>query len=481
MPHAKRASQRRWRAVTQRDHFCSDCCKDTAVSSPHTVAGTARRAPIIALFAVAPAMLLALQPMISVPVSRADSPDETLNALMMGGTFQPTPSEQWMDSIINDYLDPATGASYTGVRVTTPETVPLAPSLEGGLADLQTAMAEQQATDPGAPYLIEGYSQSALTGVNEELQLAATAAGGQPIPDVTVALLGSGNRPNGGIFERFDGFYIPGAEVNADGAEPTDLGIPTIDIAGQYDGFADFPQYPINLLADLNDLFGIIYVHGDYGGLLENVIPGATFTPLPTGAYDFATEYVLGSSDIVKQTMGDATFYFVPTTDLPLLDPLVTLGVPESVLNIIQPALQVIVEAGYDRSIPFGDPTPAELIPSIDPVTFLLEFANGVVQGADNALELVGAQLPGYTDLESFFTSAESWSEQAIGLPYDQVVTGLNDAFDPFTIFTQLEGPLAQDFQNMLDLTGVQQDLIAPFFGDLVSGIESLEALVIPG
>jgi PE-PPE domain len=424
-------------------------------------------------------MLPTLTSMVFVPVSRADNPDQTLNALMMGGTFQPTPSEQWMDSIINDYLDPATGASYTGVPVTTPESVPLAPSLDGGLADLQAAVAHQQATDPGAPYLIDGYSQSALIAVDEEAQLAATTAG-QPVPDVTVALLGSGNRPNGGIFERFDGFYLPGAEVNADGAEPTDTGIPTIDIAGQYDGFADFPQYPINLVADLNDLFGIIYVHGDYGGLVQSVFPGATFTPLPTGSSDFASEYVLGSSEIVKQVTGDATFYFVPTTDLPLLDPLVGLGVPESVLNIVQPALQVLVEAGYDRSIPFGDPTLAELIPTIDPVTFTLEFANAAVQGANNAFELVGAELAGATELETLLTSAESWSEQAIGVPYDQVVTGLNDAFDPLTIFTQLEGPLAQDIQNVLDLTGVQQDLIAPFFSDLVSGIEALEALAIP-
>jgi hypothetical protein len=108
------------------------------------------RSLIIALLAVASMMLLALTSMMSGPVSRADNLDETLNALMMGGTFQPTPSAQWMDSIINDYLDPATGTSYTGVAVTTPETVPLAPSLQGGLADLQAAMAQQQAADPGA-------------------------------------------------------------------------------------------------------------------------------------------------------------------------------------------------------------------------------------------------------------------------------------------------------------------------------------------
>jgi PE-PPE domain len=439
------------------------------------------RSLIIALLAVASMMLLALTSMMSGPVSRADNLDETLNALMMGGTFQPTPSAQWMDSIINDYLDPATGASYTGVAVTTPETVPLAPSLQGGLADLQAAMAQQQAADPGAPYLIEGYSQSALIAVDEELQLAATAAAGQPVPDVTVALLGSGNRPNGGIFERFDGFYLPGAEVNANGAEPTDAGIPTIDIAAQYDGFADFPQYPINLLADLNDLLGIFYAHGNYGGLLQDILPGATFTPLPTGSYDYATEYVLGSSQIVRQVTGDTTFYFIPTTELPLLDPLAALGVPESVLNIVQPALQVIIEAGYDRSIPFGDPTPAQLFPTVDPVTFTFEFANAVVQGANNAFELFGAQLPEATELESLLTSAESWSEQAVGVPYDQAVSWLNDNFNPFTAFTALEGPLGQDIQNLLDLTGAQQALIAPFFGDLVNGIESLEALLLPG
>src|SRR6202012_109932 len=131
-----------------------------------------------------------------------------------------------------------------------------------------------------------------------------------------------------------------------------------------------------------------------------------------TGPY--ADEYALGSTEIVKQVDGDTTFYFVPTNDLPLLDPLRTLGFPESWLNIVQPALQVIVEAGYDRSVPFGDPTPAELIPSIDPVTFLLELANGVVQGANNAFELFGAQLPGFDELETWFASAEAWSEQTI-------------------------------------------------------------------
>ena len=179
----------------------------------------------------------------------------------------------------------------------------------------------------------------------------------------------------------------------------------------------------------------------------------------------FASEYVLGSTEIIKQVDGYTTFYFVPTTELPLLDTLQSLGVPESVPNIFQPALQVIVEAGYDRSIPFGDPTPAELIPTIDPVTFTLEFDNAVVQGANNAFELFGAQLPDYAQLESFFASAESWSEQDVGVPYDQVVTELNNAFDPFTLFTEAEGPLGTDIENLLEQTDIQQAVIDPVLG----------------
>ena len=363
----------------------------------------------------------------------------------------------WQDAIMTDYIDPATGGNYTPVLVPTPESLAIT-SVPTGLADLQAAMAQQPANQP---YLVEGYSQSAVIAIDEEIQLMQS---GQAPPDATFVLLGSLNRPDGGLFERFPGLVIPGTWLDFNGAEPTD-GVTTIDIANQYDFFADFPQYPINLVSDLNALFGIIYAHAAYGnGILPEQVPAISPDSEPlTGPY--ASEYVLGSTEIVKQVDGDTTFYFIPTTELPLLDPLRSLSVPESVLNIIQPALQVIVEAGYDRSIPFGDPTPAELIPSIDPVTFSLEFDNAVVEGANNAFELFGAQLPEATELESQLASAETWSEQEIGVPYDQVVSELNSAFDPFTAFSELEGPLGTDIDNLLELSGIQQDVLDPMLG----------------
>ncbi|MGA8330488.1 MAG: PE-PPE domain-containing protein [Mycobacterium sp.] len=394
----------------------------------------------------------------SVPIVRADEPD-TLDALMMGGSLMPTPSEFWQDTIITDYIDPATGVDYTPVLVPTPESS-ASTSLQVGLADLQAAMAQQPANQP---YLVEGFSQSAQIAVDEKIDLMQA---GSPPPDVTFLLLGSGNRPDGGFLERFPGLVIPGLTgFDFNGAEPTDADITTIDIANQYDGNADFPQYPINVVADLNSVLGFIYQHAGYGdGPLPEEVP-AIWPPSDPLSGPYVDDFVPGSTDIVKQVDGDTTFYFIPTTDLPLLDPLRSLGVPEPVLNIFQPALQVIVEAGYDRSIPFGDPTPAELIPSIDPATFTLELANGVVQGANNAVELFGTQLPDFTELESAFTSAEAWSEQTVGVPYDQLVTELNTDFNPFTAFIDIEGPIGQDFQNLLELSGIQQNLLDPVLG----------------
>ena len=226
------------------------------------------RSLTIVLFAAASMILPGLMSILSAPISLADNADDPLNALMMGGSGMPTPSEFWQDNIITDYIDPATGADYTPVLVPTPESF-ASTSNSIGLADLQAAMAHQQLIDRGDPYLVEGYSQSASIAVDEKMQLLQD---GQH-PEVSFLLLGDPNRPDGGMVERFVGLNIPGVGA-FDGAEPTDAGIPTIDIANQYDFVADFPQYPVNVLADLNAALGFIYAHAAYGdGPLPEQIP----------------------------------------------------------------------------------------------------------------------------------------------------------------------------------------------------------------
>jgi hypothetical protein len=97
--------------------------------------------------------------------------------------------------------------------------------------------------------------------------------------------------------------------------------------------------YPINLVADLNAVLGIIYVHMY---LLDNSLP-----PDPT------------TSPAYQGTHGDTSYYFFETPDLPLFAPLRMLGVPEPLIDVVEPLFRVLVELGYDRSIPPWEPTPA--------------------------------------------------------------------------------------------------------------------------
>ncbi len=68
-----------------------------------------------------------------------------------------------------------------------------------------------------------------------------------------------------------------------------------------------------------------------------------------------------------------------------MFGPLRTLGVPESLIDVVEPFFRVIVELGYDRSIPPWEPTPARLIPPLDPVTVATDLVNAIGEGINNA------------------------------------------------------------------------------------------------
>src|SRR5690625_4233630 len=100
----------------------------------------------------------------SIDVARGDD-DADPTALMMGGTGMPVARTDWMGSLLHDYIEPATGTSYTAVGVDYPAGLPVDHTVQIGLADLQAAIGELQAADPDQPYLVAGYSLSALIAV----------------------------------------------------------------------------------------------------------------------------------------------------------------------------------------------------------------------------------------------------------------------------------------------------------------------------
>ena len=99
-------------------------------------------------------------------------------------------------------------------------------------------------------------------------------------------------------------------------------------------------------------------------------------------------------SPAIQSHDGDSTYYFFETQDLPLFGPLRTLGVPESLIDVVEPFFRVIVELGYDRSIPPWEPTPARLIPMLDPAKVATDLINAVGEGITNAAALIGAPAP---------------------------------------------------------------------------------------
>ncbi|MFG1935267.1 PE-PPE domain-containing protein [Mycobacterium sp. NPDC048908] len=143
-----------------------------------------------------------------------------------------------------------------------------------------------------------------------------------------------------------------------------------MEINRQYDFMGDFPLYPLNVVADLNAFLGFLYVH--------------------SYPFDVSLASDASTSPTFQGTHGDTSYYFFETEDLPLFGPLRSLGVPESMIDVVEPFFRVLVDLGYDRSIPPWEPTPARLIPPLDPIKVGTDLANAIGEGFNNAIALVG-------------------------------------------------------------------------------------------
>jgi hypothetical protein len=229
-----------------------------------------------------------------------------------------------------------------------------------------------------------GYSQGATVVTMYKKDLNATWTEGSPVP--TYVLVANPNRPNGGILERGVALgTVPILGVTFSGATPTTTAgvtpctgrncatspdmITTYDVARQYDGVADAPTNPLNVVADANAIMGFALLHSQYPSAIND--PN---TPL-----------------VDQGTYGDTQYYLIPTTTLPLLMPVAMVPlVGPVVATTLDPALRVIVEAGYDRTKSPGEPTPFNLLYFPNPAAFGTNFLVAVPTGLDNGLAAAG-------------------------------------------------------------------------------------------
>ena len=192
----------------------------------------------------------------------------------------------------------------------------------------------------------------------------------QKAPDVLFGLIANVMRPNGGILERFAPLgTIPILDLTFYGASPTQTAgagqgeITTYDIARQYDGFSDFPTNPLFVLSDINAAVGIVLVHPDVSS-------------------------VSMQDAVLQDEYGDTRYYLVPTYPAPLLMPLQQIPTVGPILgDMLDPAVRLLVEAGYDRNISPGQPTPANPLYFPNPIALGENLPIAMATGVDNGLQ----------------------------------------------------------------------------------------------
>ncbi|TLF69446.1 PE-PPE domain-containing protein [Nocardia asteroides NBRC 15531] len=301
------------------------------------------------------------------------------------------------------------------------------PSVADGVASLGALAARQLGGD--GRVVIFGYSQGSTVA---SAQKAGSAGLSQADKDrLAFVLIANPNRPNGGIIERpvrFGG--IPVADITFGPPTPTDTGIATRDIAMQYDGISDFPAYPLNVLADANALLGTLLIHPSY---LQPKGNGAGSEPKAGAAiygYRDPAEYIAQQDCATYpehcQTHGDTTYVTIPNPDgtLPLLYPLRAIGqhtgntaVTEPAAVLVEPALRVLIETGYNRA-DYSAPTPLQFAEPLNPAK----------------MATLGTDLPAAID-QGIVAAVAEWENPERTpertLPPADVLTNLEDLLPP--------------------------------------------------
>ncbi len=314
---------------------------------------------------------------------------DPLYALIMGGTNNPGPDPIYLNNVFNNYVKPLYPlVTSPPIGLFTPEQFwPVTPNLGNltfgqsvakGVTLLNNAINSTLSTQ-GNSAVVFGYSQSATIATNE---INALMAAGSPYTgpgQLNFVLIGNPNNPVGGILERFPGFYIPFLDVAFNGATPPNSPYPTSIYSIQYDPIANMPQYPLNVVSDLNAFMGYFFLHSNYPDLTATQVANAVLLP--------------NSPDYT----GSTKYYMFMTQNLPLLEPIRAIpyaGPP--IADIFQPDLRVLVDLGYADYGPGANyaniPTPAGLFDIPNPFTVIPDLALGAVQGPYGAAVEIGVE-----------------------------------------------------------------------------------------
>jgi len=415
--------------------------------------------------------------------------------LIMGPSGVPIPSSDYVDRVMW-YFTPYAPDDTTAQVVFTPEglypitgvkSLPLDTSVDQGLTILSDTLA---LVPDGMPTAVFGYSQSSI--ISSLLQDGYQTPGSPyPKPEVptgledsiTFVVIANEVNPNGGFLSRFPDLNLPALGIPFYGAAPEDE-YPTISYAREYDGFADYPRYPMNFLSVLNAALGIVYVHTQY-------------VPNPEKCTSFClTKEEVEDAIALPTTDPTQQYYFIPTENLPLLQPI--RGIPligNPIADLIQPVLKVIVDLGYaDWAHGFGSEAdqpdanvlvPFGVFPDVNPLEVIEKLVAGVQQGISDfiadfgpngsiAKEIAAISLPTLSfalptpdglieAVQHFVLKSAEWVSGAAGAIYEALLPTADVINSIVTVLPA--------YNVDLFLEGVKQMLGGDLIGGLVNAI----------
>jgi hypothetical protein len=355
------------------------------------------------------------------------------------------------------------------------------------MAILESTIAADQAA--GDASTVFGYSQSSTIAsyVMEQLDPSGTPQTGALDPQFL--LVADPSNPNGGALERFAGFEttsgqtvsdplsLPSLGFVFDSATPSDDYVTSI-YSLEYDGFADFPRYPLNFLSDLNAFLGIATLHGTY---LNGFEPG---NGGPT-AEEIATATLLpGSENSLTDPCAECLTNYYMIDETP---PLVA-ALPKALQDLLGPDLTYLINLGYgdgslgysvDADSPANVATPFGLFPDVSLSTVLST--------------LVTDTQDGITALENDPTAWTSLLEPGLSVQsLTELLSALGTvAADPATSFTDLVNAISSAastaYSTLLPLADVGNALLTSLpaydlslFTDNLSSGDLLDALGLP-
>ncbi len=202
--------------------------------------------------------------------------------------------------------------------------LPAQPFTDGGATNVEKAIG---ALPAGEPVVLFGHSQGGQV-IYSDLRRWAADPGSAPDP-ATVSWVSIGNPEN-----RYGGKRPKTDEVNNPWL-PADTAYQGTEVIRQYDGWADWPDDPTNLIAVANAVVGMLTTHTAYWNVDLNDPRNVRYTPdLPGGG------------------PGKVTYVWVPNDTLPLV------AWAGPLAPMLDNALRPIVERAYSRPVAIPDPTP---------------------------------------------------------------------------------------------------------------------------